>query len=258
VAAPSVIAVIPARYGSSRLPAKALADIGGSPMIVHVWRQASRIPSIDRVIVATDDERIASPIRQAGGDAMITAASHQSGTDRIAEVAGKARADIYLNVQGDVPFINPSDVGLLADTMRRDESIRMGTLAVPIRDIAEFRNPNVVKVVCDKDGFAMYFSRSPIPHSRDIEGVVPGALHHIGVYAYRRDFLIRFASMPPGKIEVLEKLEQLRALENGYRIRVVQASSAPLEVDTAEDLERARLHEGTFRKRGETRATSRD
>ena len=235
-----VIAVIPARYGSTRLPAKALADINGVPMVVRVWRQVSMARSIERVIVATDDERIAAPVRAAGGEAMMTSPTHQSGTDRIAEVAGKVRADIYLNVQGDQPFTDPRDLDAVAAPMLTDASIDMATLATPITDLEEFRNPTKVKVVCDAAGNALYFSRSPIPHPRDFEGVPAGALRHIGIYAYRRDFLLRFASLAPGKLEQLEKLEQLRALENGYRIRVVASVSPSLEIDTAEDLARAR------------------
>ena len=235
-----VIAVIPARYGSTRLPAKALADIDGVPMVVRVWRQVSMARSIERVIVATDDERIAVPVRAAGGEAMMTSPAHQSGTDRIAEVAGKVHADIYINVQGDQPFTDPRDLDAVVAPMLTDASIDMATLATPIADLEEFRNPTKVKVVCDASGMALYFSRSPIPHPRDFAGVPPGALRHIGIYAYRRDFLLKFASLAPGKLEQLEKLEQLRALENGYRIRVVASVSPSLEIDTAEDLDRAR------------------
>jgi 3-deoxy-manno-octulosonate cytidylyltransferase (CMP-KDO synthetase) len=234
-----VIAVIPARYGSSRLPAKALAEIDGVPMVVRVWRQASRARSVERVIVATDDERIAAPVRAAGGEAMMTSAAHPSGTDRIAEIAGRIEADIYLNVQGDLPFIDPADLDALAAPMRADPAIAMATLATPIVSEVEYRNPNVVKVVCDARGDALYFSRAPIPFDR--EGGVPRqALRHIGVYGYRRDFLMRFAALEPGVLEQVEKLEQLRALERGWRIRVVASVAPSLEVDTAEDLARAR------------------
>jgi 3-deoxy-manno-octulosonate cytidylyltransferase (CMP-KDO synthetase) len=236
----SVIAVIPARYGSTRLPAKALADIDGLPMIVRVWRQTKMARSIERVIVATDDERIAAPVRQVGGEVMMTSAAHQSGTDRIAEVARKVHGDIYLNVQGDQPFTDPRDLEAVIAPMLHDSTIEMATLATPIADLEEFRNPTKVKVVCDASGNALYFSRSPIPCARDFEGVPPGALRHIGVYAYRRDFLLRFAALSPGKIEQLEKLEQLRALENGHRVRVVASIAPSLEVDTAEDLAKAR------------------
>ena len=235
-----VIAVIPARYGSTRLPAKALADIAGVPMIVRVWRQVSLARCVERVIVATDDERIAAPVRAAGGEAIMTSAAHQSGTDRIAEVARSVHADIYINVQGDQPFTDPRDLDAVATPMLADPGIDMATLATPIADLEEFRNPTKVKVVCDAAGNALYFSRSPIPYPRDLEGVPQGALRHIGIYAYRREFLLKFASLAPGKLEQLEKLEQLRALENGYRIRVVASVSPQLEIDTAEDLDRAR------------------
>jgi 3-deoxy-manno-octulosonate cytidylyltransferase (CMP-KDO synthetase) len=234
-----VIAVIPARYGSSRLPAKALAEIGGVPMVVRVWRQASKARSLSRVVVATDDERIAAPVREAGGEAIMTSPAHASGTDRIAEVATLLPADIYVNVQGDLPFIEPDDLDALISPMRTDSAIAMATLATPIIDGHEWNNPNVVKVVCDADANALYFSRSPIPHLRD--GAMPReALRHIGVYAYRRDFLMKFAALPMGTLERIEKLEQLRALEHGYKIRVVASVKPSLEVDTADDLARAR------------------
>ncbi len=209
-------------------------------MIVRVWRQTSLARSIARVIVATDDERIAEPVRAAGGEALITAATHPSGTDRVAEVARRIEADIYINVQGDQPFTDPADLDALAAVMAADEALEMATLATRISDLEEFRNPTKVKVVCDVWGNAMYFSRSPIPYGRDIEGVPAGALRHIGIYAYRRDFLLRFAELPSARIEQLEKLEQMRALENGYRIRVVTSVAPSLEIDTAEDLARAR------------------
>ena len=235
-----MIAVIPARYGSSRLPAKALAEIAGVPMIVRVWRQASKAKSFARVIVATDDERIAAPVRAAGGEAVMTSPAHESGTDRIAEVASKVVADVYLGVQGDQPFIAAADLDALAAAMRADASIQIATLATPIVDHLEWMDPNKVKVVCGADGNALYFSRSPIPHQRD--GGMPGeALRHIGVYAYRRDFLMKFAALPMGVLERLEKLEQLRALEHGYTIRVVKSVAPSIEVDTADDLARARV-----------------
>ncbi len=239
-----VIAVIPARYGSSRLPAKALAEIGGVAMVVRVWRQASRAKSLHRVIVATDDDRIAAAVREAGGEAMMTAPTHPSGTDRIAEVAAKTPAEVYINVQGDQPFISPIDLDALADAMRSDSSIQMATLAAPIANLEEFNNPAKVKVVCDASGNALYFSRSPIPFGRDIAGVPPGAMRHIGVYAYRRRFLLDFTALPQGRLEQLEKLEQLRALENGCRIRVLASVKPSLEVDTAEDLALARDEAG--------------
>jgi 3-deoxy-D-manno-octulosonate cytidylyltransferase len=234
-----VIAVVPARYGSSRLPAKALAEIGGVPMVVRVWAQASKARSLSRVVVATDDERIAAPVRAAGGEAIMTSVAHLSGTDRIAEVAALIHADLYVNVQGDLPFIEPADLDALVAPMLADETIAMATLATPIIDGHEWSNPNVVKVVCGADGNALYFSRSPIPHARD-GGMPKQALRHIGVYAYRRDFLMKFAALPQGVLERVEKLEQLRALEHGYTIRVVASVKPSIEVDTADDLARAR------------------
>jgi 3-deoxy-manno-octulosonate cytidylyltransferase (CMP-KDO synthetase) len=235
----SVIAVIPARYGSTRLPGKALADVSGLPMVVRVWQQASKAQFLTRVLVATDDERIASVVREAGGVAEITASTHQSGTDRIAEIARRFPADIYLNVQGDLPFIAPEDLDALAAPMRADASIPMATIATPIIDHEEWRNPNVVKVVCDDRGDALYFSRSPIPFWRDGSTIPAAALRHIGVYGYRLDFLLEFASWPSARLEQIEKLEQLRAMERGHRIRVVKSVAPSLEVDTPEDLKRA-------------------
>src|SRR5579863_9581353 len=208
-------------------------------MIVRVWRQASKAKSIARVIVATDDERIAAPVRAAGGEAMMTSPAHESGTDRIAEVASKIGGDVFLSVQGDQPFIAPVDLDALAEAMRADASIQMATLATPIIDLLEWTDPNKVKVVCGADGNALYFSRSPIPNARD-GGMPKEALRHIGVYAYRRDFLMKFAALPMGALESIEKLEQLRALEHGYVIRVIKSVAPSMEVDTADDLVRAR------------------
>jgi 3-deoxy-manno-octulosonate cytidylyltransferase (CMP-KDO synthetase) len=240
--AAEIVGVIPARFFSTRLPGKALVEIEGVPMVVRVWRQTARARALSRVVVATDDERIARAVAAAGGEAMMTSPAHPSGTDRIAEVAAKVPAAIYLNVQGDLPFINPDDLDALAVPMRADGDIAMATLATPIVDDEEWHNPNVVKVVCDARGDALYFSRAPIPWPR--EGAAPPAQarRHIGVYAYRRDFLLRFAELEPGVLEALEKLEQLRALERGFRIRVVASVAPSLEVDTAEDLTRARAH----------------
>jgi 3-deoxy-manno-octulosonate cytidylyltransferase (CMP-KDO synthetase) len=233
-----VIAVIPARYGSSRLPGKPLAEIAGVPMVVRVWRQTGRSRLIDRALVATDDERIASVVQSAGGETMMTSSAHQTGTDRIAEVAQRIAADIYINVQGDLPFVDPADLDALLAPMKADATFAMATMATPISDEGEFRSPNVVKVVCDSNGDALYFSRSPIPFPRE-GGLPAGAMRHIGVYAFRRDFLLAYAKLAPGAHEQVEKLEQLRVLEHGHRIRVVASVAPSLEVDTAEDLAKA-------------------
>jgi 3-deoxy-manno-octulosonate cytidylyltransferase (CMP-KDO synthetase) len=208
-------------------------------MVVRVWKQTARSRLMEKVVVATDDERIAAVVRAAGGEAMMTSAEHSSGTDRVAEVARHLPADIYVNVQGDLPFLDPADLDTLVAPMKADEGIAMATLATPIIDEHEWRNPNVVKVVVAANGDALYFSRSAIPFQR-VGGRQGCALRHIGVYAYRRDFLFTFSALPQGKLEQVEKLEQLRALESGYRIRVVTSVAPSLEVDTAEDLARAR------------------
>lgn len=235
------IAVIPARFGSSRLPGKALAEIAGVPMIVRVWRQAQRARLLKQVLVATDDERIESAVRQAGGQVEMTASSHPSGTDRMAEVARRVFAEIYVNVQGDQPFIAPEDIDAVVGTMNAEVSISMATLGARIADLEEWQNPNKVKIVCDREGNALYFSRSPIPFVRDGTGVPSGALRHVAVYGYRRDLLLKFSALSPGDLEQIEKLEQLRAMEHGYRIRVIGSKAPSLEVDTPDDLALANI-----------------
>jgi len=237
----AAIAVIPARFGSSRLPGKALAEIGGVPMIVRVWRQTIKAQSLARVLIATDDERIAGAVRIAGGEVEMTASSHPSGTDRIAEVARRVPADVYVNVQGDQPFIAPQDIDAVVTIMRVEPTLSMATLGAPLADVDEWRDPNKVKIVCDNQGYALYFSRSPIPFFRDGSGVPQGALRHVAVYGYRRDFLLSFGALAPGRLEQTEKLEQLRAMEHGHRIRVIPSVAPSLEVDTPEDLARANL-----------------
>jgi len=230
--------VIPARYASSRLPGKPLKEIDGVPMVVRAWRSVRRADGIQRVIVATDDVRIAEVVTQAGGEAMMTSDRHPSGTDRVAEVATRVPAAIYVNVQGDLPFLDPADLEALVTPMRAERRLPMATLATPIADDHEWDNPNVVKVVCDARGNALYFSRASIPFAR-AGGRPSVALRHIGVYAYRRGFLLKFAGLRPGILEGIEMLEQLRALENGYSIRVATSVAPSLEVDTAEDLDKA-------------------
>jgi len=247
------VVVIPARYGSTRLPGKPLADLGGSPLIEHVWRRAceARLPS--RVLVATDDERIRAAL-PAETEVVMTRADHPSGSDRIAEVAEGLDCGILVNVQGDLPLLDPTLVDDLIDMLRSDPALGLATVAVPIETGEEFHNPSVVKVVCDAAGHALYFSRAPIPYARatpgspvgGIPGSTPGspagALRHVGIYAYRRDTLLRFARMEPTPLERTECLEQLRALENGIVIGVVRhAHGVPIEVDTPEDLAAVRL-----------------
>jgi len=238
-----VVAIVPARYESTRLPGKPLALIDGKPMIRHVYERARAVDLVERVLVATDDARIAEVVRGFGGDVVMTSAAHQSGTDRIAEVAATLDAEIVVNVQGDLPFLAADMLDATIALMRADSALPMATVKTPIRDAAELANPNVVKVVTDRDGYALYFSRSPLPYRRrPVDGAAPGILgyRHVGLYAYRREFLLTFARLAPTPLERAESLEQLRALEWGFRIKVAETTAAGVEVDTPEDLERAR------------------
>lgn len=233
------IGVIPARYGSKRLPGKPLAMIGEKPMIQWVWEKARRSRYLERVIVATDDVRIMRVVWNFGGEAMLTSRSLRSGTDRVAEVSKKMTADIVINIQGDEPLIRSETIDKLVSTLRRDRRLLMATAATPIKDEAAAESPNVVKVVRDRFGNALYFSRSPIPFRRSERGR-KSCLQHLGVYAYRRSFLLKFAKWKQTPLEVTESLEQLRVLERGIRIRVVEVRETSLGVDTKEDLEKVR------------------
>jgi 3-deoxy-manno-octulosonate cytidylyltransferase (CMP-KDO synthetase) len=238
-----VLAVIPARFGSTRLAGKPLALIHGKPMVRVVYESVAATELFDEIVVATDDERIRDAIEHAGGRAVMTRPDHESGTDRVAEVAETSDADVVVNVQGDLPFVTNALLSPLVGTMCSEPSIPMATIAVPLLDRGQWLNPNVVKVVTDERGFALYFSRAPIPARRDPENDATGrsafGLRHVGVYGYRRNFLLQFASWPPGRLEALERLEQLRALERGAKIFVATVSEGVVEVDTAEDLARA-------------------
>jgi len=240
----AVIAIIPARYGSTRFPGKPLALIGGKPMVQHVYESTARARGLDRVIVATEDRRIFDAARSVGAEVMMTSDKHESGTDRLAEVAKKIRAELVVNVQGDLPFIRPETIDRTVKPLRQDRKIPMATAKTAIFDENEWLNPNVVKVVTDKAGFALYFSRAPIPHARDGSGGgdAPLRYRHVGIYAYRREFLLKFARMRPVELERIEKLEQLRALANGYRIRVAEVDERSVEVDTPADLEKAEAY----------------
>lgn len=236
---PNVVIVIPARYVSARFPGKALAELWGKPLIQHVYERARRARLAERVIVATDDGRIAAAARGFGAEVAMTSPDHPSGTDRVAEVARGTECDLVANVQGDEPLIEPGAIDAAIAPLAADGSIPMGTLCCPVEAVAELADPNVVKVVVDQEGFALYFSRLPIPFVRDRRaGVV--RYRHIGLYVYRRDFLLELAKLPPTPLEQAERLEQLRALEHGHRIRVVQVASAWPGVDTPGDLERVR------------------
>lgn len=236
-----VLIVIPARFGSSRFPGKALADIAGKPLIVRVAENALRVRTADRVLVATDDQRIFDAVTAAGLPCEMTA-EHPTGTDRIAEVAARHAEDLVVNLQGDEPLLPPADVEALIAAMAAHGGWDIGTCGHAFAGSDAWREPNVVKVVTARDGGALYFSRAPIP------GMFPGregsghvaALRHVGIYAFRRRALLRFAALAPTPLEQVEGLEQLRALENGMRIGVVTIAAGPVGVDTPADLARVR------------------
>lgn len=244
--------VIPARFGSSRLPGKPLLDIAGKPMVVHVYERALR-SAASEVVIATDDPRIVEAVRAVGAPVVMTRADHPSGTDRLQEVAahfGWADDDIVVNVQGDEPLIPPAVINQVADNLRRAETAAIATLAEPLQDAGQLFNPNIVKLVRDAQGHALYFSRAPMPWARDAFAAnreqLPAEalslyLRHLGIYAYRVGFLHDYVSWPPALIEQVEALEQLRALYQGVRIHVdVAAAELPPGVDTQADLDRVR------------------
>ena len=249
----SAVVIIPARYRSKRLPGKPLADICGHPMIEHVYRRAAAASSIRAVLVATDDERIRDAVVAFGGKVVMTASTHETGTDRLAEVARDLTCDLIVNVQGDEPLIEPQTIDLAVSAFKAETNMShsIATLRCAITDPGELRNPNVVKVVVDRSGHALYFSRAPIPHletspstmsnhaDASIQTPILG-YKHVGLYVYRRDVLLRLAALEPTRLERAECLEQLRALENGYRITTLETSHYPIGVDTPFELERVR------------------
>jgi 3-deoxy-manno-octulosonate cytidylyltransferase (CMP-KDO synthetase) len=237
----STIVVIPARYESTRFPGKPLALIAGRPMIEHVYRRAAAARGVSRVIVATDDARIAGAVAAFGGEAMMTSPAHATGTDRLAEVAPSLDCDIVVNVQGDEPLVAPEMIEQAVAPFRSNADLLMSSLRSAITHPDDLHDPNVVKVVVDVDDFALYFSRAAIPSDRDGRlpaGREPMAWRHIGLYAYRRTFLPRFAALSPTPLERRERLEQLRALEHGIRIKVPATAHEALGVDTPDDLAR--------------------
>ncbi len=229
------ICVIPARYSSTRLPGKPLKDICGKPMICRVWERASLAKSVAEVIVATDDDRILQAVEKNSGRAIMTRADHKTGTDRLAEVAEKfPEVEVIVNVQGDEPLIEPALIDELVGEFVADKNLQMATVATELTDADEMKNPNNVKVVLDKNNDALYFSRSLIPYPRNVGKAK--VFKHIGIYAYRRNFLLAYAKMESTPLEQSESLEQLRALENGYKIRVIKSSCKFIGVDTEGDL----------------------
>ena len=235
-------AIIPSRYASTRLPGKPLLDIAGKPMIQRVYEAAARAKLVDRVIVATDDLRIVEAVTLFGGLAELTSPRHRSGTDRVAEVADHLPCDIVVNLQGDEPLMDPGLIDRVVSAVRDDPDIYMASAKTPIRRAEDRANPNIVKVVTDCSGFALYFSRSPIPcpfGGGEANANNPG-FRHIGIYVYRKDFLMRLVTLAPSPLEGQERLEQLRVLENGYRIKLVTTDYDAPGVDTPEDLEKVR------------------
>ncbi len=255
------IGIIPARYGSTRLDGKVLAPIAGKPMIQHVWEQAKKVKILDDLIIAADDERIIDVVKKFGGKAIFTAKEHRSGTDRLTEIANPLEVKVVVNIQADEPMIDPSMVDGVVRTLLDDEELVMATVAKKITAESELTDPNVVKVIVDKNGFAIYFSRAPIPYVRESEPTSSGhslmfgvgslfhspkykisdaTYKHIGMYAYTKDFLFTFTNMPTSSLEKIEKLEQLRVLENGYKIKILETTHDSIGVDTPEDLERVK------------------
>ncbi len=250
------IGIIPSRYGSTRLPAKSLALLNGKPLVQHVYERAKQARTLDDVIVATDDERILRAVVEFGGKAVITGSHHRSGTERVAEVARQSDARVILNVQGDEPLIHPEQIDQVASFLMAHHAVPMATVMTPLSS-AEAPNPNIVKVVVDQDGSALYFSRAPIPfiRAKDSSGLraegsgqlpraqspEPRAYKHIGLYGYQRHFLLQFPYLPQTPLEQLEQLEQLRALEHGHRIKVLTSPYDTIGVDTADDLQRAEM-----------------
>lgn len=241
-----ILGVIPARFASTRFPGKALVSIGGKTMLQHVWERASLARYLTKVVVATDDEQIARAARGFGAEVRMTLPTHPSGTDRVAEVASSDAASIVVNIQGDEPLIDPGAIDTAVLAIDGEDDIQMATLKRRIEDPAEIANPHVVKVVTAHSGDAIYFSRSPIPYHR---GESAAYFKHIGLYVYRRDFLLGYSDLPVGPLEQAEKLEQLRALENGHRIRVAETDYESFGVDTPADLERLRtIFEASLKK----------
>lgn len=245
-----VVGVIPSRYGSTRLPGKPLKQIGGKPMIQWVYERAREAQILQEIYIATDDQRIVDVCRGFGARAVMTAPHHRSGTDRIAEVIQNVAGDIIVNIQGDQPFLDPLMIEEAVRPLLEDSGLQMSTLMHPIEHLESLNDPGVVKVVTNKAGDALYFSRSLIPFPRE---VVPHHVYeHVGLYVYRRDFLLELTRLEPTVLEKVESLEQLRVLEHGFRIRVVKTNTVDHEfsgfsVDTQEDLERA---ERMLRERG--------
>ena len=236
---PKVIVVIPSRYASTRLPGKALVQLAGKPMVQHVYERAKRAQTVHRVMVATDDQRIIDAVTAFGGEARMTRSDHRTGTERIAEVAVHEPGDVFVNVQGDEPLIDPVAIDTAVGALLEEPQAQISTVATAIRHAGDIMDPNVVKTVLDFDGNALYFSRAPIPWIRDTQQ----KLHvkywkHLGLYVFQREALLEFPTLPQGELEKIEQLEQLRWLENGWKIRVAEVAHDAVSVDVPEDVAR--------------------
>lgn len=230
-----IIAIIPARYHSSRFPGKPLAKILGKPMIYHVYKQCKKSKLVDEVIVATDDFRIANVVKKFGGKVVLTSSKHTSGTDRIAEVTQSVDAEIVVNVQGDEPLIHPSTINATIKPLVEDPKLKMTTAKFELRNEDDYNNPNITKIVVDKKGFALYCSRSLIPYPKKKPA---GVYKQLGIYAYRRSFLLQFTKMKPSTLEKTESLEQLRAIENDIKLKTVDSPYDSIGVDIPEDIKK--------------------
>ncbi|MDD5771911.1 MAG: 3-deoxy-manno-octulosonate cytidylyltransferase [bacterium] len=238
-----IIGIIPARYGSTRLKAKPLIEFLGKPLIQHVFERAKLSRLLDKVIVATDNKLIYDKVIKFGGEAVMTSVAHKSGTDRAAEAASKYTCDVIVNIQGDEPTITPELIDEAIKPVLKNDNVYYSTLKTKINCKNDLMDPNIVKVITDKDNFAIYFSRLPIPYSFDNKTDFTGNYYykHIGLYVYKKDFLLKFVSLKSTDLEKRERLEQLRALENGYKIKVVETKGDTISVDVADDIEKAKI-----------------
>ncbi len=236
---PQVIVVIPARFGSTRLPGKPLVTLAGKPMVQHVYERSKKAQTVHRVLVATDDQRIIDAVTAFGGEARMTRTDHRTGTERIAEVAAHEAGDVFVNVQGDEPLIDPVAIDTAVAALLQDPPAQIATIATPIRHTGDIMDPNVVKTVLDFDENALYFSRAPIPWIRDTQQKVHVKYwKHLGLYVFQRDALLEYPTLPQGELERIEQLEQLRWMENGWKIRVAEVEHDAVSVDVPEDITR--------------------
>ena len=236
---PQVVVVIPSRYAATRLPGKPLVNLAGKPMVQRVYEQAKFAQTVHRVLVATDDQRIVDAVLAFGGEARMTRSDHRTGTERIAEVAAHEPGDVFVNVQGDEPLIDPVAIDTAVAALLEDPPAQIATVATPIRHVPDIMDPNVVKTVLDFDSNALYFSRAPVPWVRDTQQKVHVKYwKHLGLYVFQRDALLEYPTLPQGELEKIEQLEQLRWLENGWKIRVAEVEHDAVSVDVPEDVTR--------------------